>query len=107
MRAVVLHRYGGPEVLEFEETLRPEPKDDEALIRIVAASVNPVDVAIRSGKYAEYFHTSLPLIPGMDAAGIVEKTGTSYETQSGRSGLCFLHLAERRRLCRIRGREGK
>lgn len=78
MRAIVLHRYGGPEVVEFEETTRPEPKDDEAMIRVVAASVNPVDVAIRSGKYAEYFHTSLPLIPGMDAAGIVEKTGTNF-----------------------------
>ena len=78
MKAIVLHRYGGPEVLELEENLRPEPKDDEALIRVMAASVNPVDVAIRSGKYAEYFHTSLPLIPGMDAAGIVEKTGRNF-----------------------------
>src|SRR6476661_2273813 len=80
MRAIALHRYGGPEVLELEETVRPEPKDDEALIRVMAASVNPVDVAIRSGKYAEYFHTTLPLIPGMDAAGIVEKAGSKIST---------------------------
>jgi NADPH:quinone reductase-like Zn-dependent oxidoreductase len=78
MKAIVLHKYGGPEVLELEETTRPEPKDDEALIRVMAASVNPVDAAIRSGKYAEYFHTSLPLIPGMDAAGVVERTGKNF-----------------------------
>jgi D-arabinose 1-dehydrogenase-like Zn-dependent alcohol dehydrogenase len=71
MKAVVLHEYGGPEALNYGETPRPKPKDDEILIRVVAASVNPVDVAIRSGKYAEYFHTALPLVPGMDAAGIV------------------------------------
>ena len=50
MKAIVLHKYGGPEVLDYEETPKPEPKDDEVLIRVVAASVNPVDVAIRSGK---------------------------------------------------------
>ena len=75
MKAIVIHQYGGPEVLKYENAPRPEPKEDEILIRVMAASVNPVDVAIRSGKYAEYFHTKLPLIPGMDAAGIVEKTG--------------------------------
>ena len=78
MKAIVLHKYGGPEVLDYEETPKPEPKDDEVLIRVVAASVNPVDVAIRSGKYAQYFHTTLPLIPGMDAAGVVEKTGSKF-----------------------------
>ena len=75
MKAIVLHQYGGPEVLKYEDAPRPEPKEDEILIRVMAASVNPVDVAIRSGKYANYFHTKLPLIPGMDAAGIVEKAG--------------------------------
>jgi NADPH:quinone reductase-like Zn-dependent oxidoreductase len=80
MTAIVMHAYGGPEVLRHEKAPRPEPKDDEVLIRIVAASVNPVDVAIRSGKYAQYFHTDLPLIPGMDAAGVVEKAGSKIST---------------------------
>ena len=75
MKAIVIHQYGGPEVLKYEDAPRPEPKEDEILIRVMAASVNPVDVAIRSGIYAQYFHTKLPLIPGMDAAGIVEQTG--------------------------------
>jgi NADPH:quinone reductase-like Zn-dependent oxidoreductase len=75
MKAIVVHQYGGSDVLRYEDAPRPQPNDDEVLIRVVAASVNPVDVAIRSGKYAQYFHTTLPLIPGMDAAGVVEKAG--------------------------------
>lgn len=83
MKAIVMHAYGGLEVLKYEDAPRPEPKEDEILVRVFAASVNPVDVAIRSGEYAKYFHTKLPLIPGIDASGIVEKTGakiTKFKT---------------------------
>jgi NADPH:quinone reductase-like Zn-dependent oxidoreductase len=75
MKAIVVHEYGGPEVLKYEDAPRPEPKDNEALVRVIAAGVNPVDALIRSGKYAKFFGTTLPLIPGYDIAGIVEKTG--------------------------------
>jgi NADPH:quinone reductase-like Zn-dependent oxidoreductase len=74
MKAVVIHAYGGPEVLKVEDVPRPEPKEHEILIRVAAASVNPVDVAIRKGYLAELVG-KLPLILGMDAAGVVEKTG--------------------------------
>jgi NADPH:quinone reductase-like Zn-dependent oxidoreductase len=82
MRAVVIHAYGGPEVMKLEEVARPEPADDEVLIRVVAASINPVDVAIRKGYFAKLLG-NFPLILGMDAAGIVEKVGnkvTKYKT---------------------------
>src|SRR6266699_2306570 len=75
MKAIVMHEYGGPEVLKYEEVPRPEPKDNEVLVRMIAAGVNPVDALIRSGKYAKFFGTTLPLVPGYDIAGIVEKTG--------------------------------
>jgi NADPH:quinone reductase-like Zn-dependent oxidoreductase len=75
MKAVVIHEYGGPEVLKLEDVPRPEPKENEVLVRVIAAGVNPVDVLIRSGKYAKFFGTTLPLIPGYDIAGIVEKAG--------------------------------
>jgi NADPH:quinone reductase-like Zn-dependent oxidoreductase len=75
MKAVVAHEYGAPEVLKFEEVARPEPKEDEALVRVIASGVNPADPLTLSGKYAREFGTSLPLIPGYDIAGIVEKTG--------------------------------
>jgi NADPH:quinone reductase-like Zn-dependent oxidoreductase len=75
MKAVVLHAYGGAEAVKLEEVPRPEPKEDEILIHVIAASVNPVDVAIRKGYLAEIIGNKFPLVLGMDAAGIVEKTG--------------------------------
>src|SRR5947208_12126732 len=75
MKAVVAHEYGGPEVLKFEEVSRPEPKEKEALVRVIASGVNPADPLTLSGKFAREFGTHLPLIPGYDIAGIVEKTG--------------------------------
>lgn len=75
MRAIAIHAYGGPEVLKLEEVVRPEPVGDEILIRVVSASINPVDVGIRKGYLAELVG-NFPLIPGMDAAGIVEKVGS-------------------------------
>ena len=75
MKAVVINAYGGPEVLKLEDVPRPEPKEDEILIRVIAASVNPVDAAIRQGYLARIIGDKLPLIPGMDAAGVVEKAG--------------------------------
>src|SRR5262249_11773518 len=51
MKAIVIHEYGGPEVLKYEDIPRPEPKDDQLLIRVLAAGVNPVDGMIRSGMF--------------------------------------------------------
>jgi len=77
MKAVVAHEYGAPEVLKFENVPRPEPKENEALVRVIASSVNPADPLTLSGKYAREFGTHLPLIPGYDIAGVVEKTGAN------------------------------
>src|SRR5512146_2708215 len=77
MRAVVAHEYGAPDVLKIEQVQRPKPNDDEALVRVIASSVNPADPLTLSGKYAKEFGTHLPLIPGYDIAGVVEKTGAN------------------------------
>jgi len=77
MKAIVAHEYGAPDVLKVEEVPRPEPNEDEALVRVFASSVNPADPLTLSGKYAREFGTHLPLIPGYDIAGIVEKTGAN------------------------------
>src|SRR5262245_4760556 len=74
MRAIVIHSYGGPEVMKLENVALPEPAEDEVLIRVAAASITPVAVAIRKG-YLEKLVGNFPLILGMDAAGIVEKVG--------------------------------
>jgi NADPH:quinone reductase-like Zn-dependent oxidoreductase len=70
MKAIVVHASGGPEVLSYEDAPRPQPKDDEVLVRVTAAGVNPVDVFIREGRI-----TRFPFIPGMDVAGVVEQAG--------------------------------
>jgi NADPH:quinone reductase-like Zn-dependent oxidoreductase len=83
MKAIVVHEYGGPEVLKYEDVPRPEPKDDQILVRVIAAGVNPVDRVARSEKGAEFFQIKLPAIPGYDIAGVVEKTGaktTKFKT---------------------------
>src|ERR1700704_5911018 len=75
MKAIVVHEYGGPNVLKYEDAPRPEPKENEVLVRVIACGVNPADPLIVSGKYAKEFGTHLPLIPGYDVAGVVEKIG--------------------------------
>lgn len=72
MKAIVAHEFGGPEVLKYEDVPRPEPKENEILVRVIAAGVNPVDTYVRSGKFGT---PTLPLIPGRDIAGIVEELG--------------------------------
>lgn len=65
MRAVVIHETGDPDVLLYEEIDRPEPGEDEVLVRVHAASVNPVDWKQRRGRAAE-----LPAVLGRDISGI-------------------------------------
>jgi NADPH:quinone reductase-like Zn-dependent oxidoreductase len=76
MKAIVVHDYGGPEVLKYEDVPRPEPKDDQILVRVIAAGVNPVDGLIRSGMFAKYEKAAFPMILGADIAGVVEKAGS-------------------------------
>src|SRR3954469_23438317 len=75
MKAIVAHEYGAPEVLKYEDAPRPEPKENELLVRVIACGVNPADPLIVSGRMAKEFGTQLPLIPGYDVAGVVERTG--------------------------------
>src|SRR6059058_325178 len=75
MKAVLVHQYGGPEVLKYEDAPRPEPKENEILVRVIAAGVNPVDGSIRAGMFAKNSKNAFPMVPGYDIAGIVEETG--------------------------------
>ena len=73
MKAIRIHRFGGPEVMQVDEVPIPEPRDDEVLLRVHAASVNPVDYKIREGKFVG--PDKLPLTLGRDLSGTVEKAG--------------------------------
>jgi NADPH:quinone reductase-like Zn-dependent oxidoreductase len=76
MKAIVAHEYGGPEVLKLEDVPVPTPKEDEMLVKVVAAGVNSFDGSLLSGKWAKPPDgTQLPWHPGYDIAGVVEKVG--------------------------------
>ena len=77
MKAIVVHAYGPPEVARFEDAPVPAPKENEALVKVIAAGVNPADALAVSGKYAKEWGTQLPLIPGYDIAGTVAKVGAA------------------------------
>src|SRR6266705_54633 len=76
MKAIVAHEYGGPDVLKYEDVPRTEPEENQILVRVIAAGVNPVDGMIRSGMFAKYEKTVFPIILGADIAGVVEKAGS-------------------------------
>jgi NADPH:quinone reductase-like Zn-dependent oxidoreductase len=75
IKAIVIHEYGGPEVLKYEDVPPPEPKEDQILIRVIAAGVNPVDGMIRSGMFAKNGEGTFPMVLGGDVAGVVETVG--------------------------------
>ena len=75
MKAAVLHEYGGPSKLKYEDFEDPKPAPGEVRVRVLAASVNPVDWKMRSGEAKERFPVEFPGILGRDVAGVVECLG--------------------------------
>jgi len=73
MKAIVVHEFGGPEVLKLEEVPTPKPAAGQVLVRIHGAGVNPYDAYMRAGTYA--VKPPLPYTPGSDGAGIIEAVG--------------------------------
>ena len=77
MKAVRIHQFGGPEVMNVEEIERPVPAPDELLVKVHASGVNPVDWVIRNGANdALNSLFTLPMTLGWDAAGVVEAWGS-------------------------------
>lgn len=81
MRAVIQKSLGGPEVLEVVEAERPEPKGGELLVKVHAAAINPVDLAVRSGAFPLLGEP--PFGVGWDISGVVEKAGPGARFQVG------------------------
>jgi NADPH:quinone reductase len=73
MRAIVVHEFGGPEVIKLEEIPTPKPAAGQVLVRIHASGVNPYDTYMRAGTYA--VKPPLPYTPGSDGAGVIEAVG--------------------------------
>ena len=71
MKAIQIHQTGGPEVLQVAELPIPEPGPGQVLIRVEATGVNFIEIYFRKGVYK----SSLPLVPGSEAAGTIEELG--------------------------------
>ena len=79
MKAVVVHQYGGPEVLKFEDYPDPAPGPGEVLVRVAATSVNPIDYKRRAGLTKDFYPMKFPGLIGVDIAGTALQIGSGVE----------------------------
>lgn len=105
MKAIIVTQYGSPEVLKLQEIETPKPKDNEILIKVIAASVTAADSMLRKGTpyYARLFlglNKPTKPIPGTGYAGVVETVGKDVREYNvgdrvfGETGLGFSANAE-------------
>ncbi len=88
--AVEYEAYGGPEVLRLRRIAAPQPTPGEVVVKVHAASVNPVDWKVRSGLLQKFFPITFPAITGRDAAGEVVAVGSGADTALIGQRVCFL-----------------
>jgi NADPH:quinone reductase-like Zn-dependent oxidoreductase len=79
MKAIVVHQYGGPEVLKFEDYPDPVPGPGEVLVRVAAASVNPIDYKRRAGLTKDFYPLKFPGLIGVDVAGTAVRIGPGVD----------------------------
>jgi NADPH:quinone reductase-like Zn-dependent oxidoreductase len=79
MKAIVVHSYGGPEVLKFEDYPDPVAGSGEVLVQVAATSVNPIDYKRRAGLMKDYYPIIFPGLMGVDIAGTVVTIGPGVE----------------------------
>jgi NADPH:quinone reductase-like Zn-dependent oxidoreductase len=80
MKAIVIHGYGSPEVLQYEDCQDPVPGPGEVLVKVAASSVNPFDFKVRSGAMKDFVPLTFPAILGIDVSGTVESVGPGVTT---------------------------
>ncbi len=73
MKAIRIRQYGGPEVLGYGEAPQPTAGKGQVLVRVQAASVNPIDYKLASGAMKAISPLAFPWIPGGDFSGIIER----------------------------------
>jgi len=75
MKAIQVQKTGGPEVLTVVDLPVPEPKPNEAVVKISAAGVNYIDIYLRQGQYP----AALPFVDGQEAAGVITEVGSAVK----------------------------
>lgn len=79
MKAIVIHQYGGPDVLKFEETPDPVAGPGAVVVRVAAASINPIDIIERSGAMKDFRPMTFPNVLGWDLAGTIVSVGPQVQ----------------------------
>jgi NADPH:quinone reductase-like Zn-dependent oxidoreductase len=79
MKAIVIRQFGGPEVLEYADAPEPEVGAGETLVRVAAASINPIDIMERAGLTKDFNPIKLPYVPGWDLSGTVVRVGSGVD----------------------------
>jgi NADPH:quinone reductase-like Zn-dependent oxidoreductase len=79
MKAIVVYQYGGPEVLKFEDYPDPVPGPGQVLVRVAAASVNPIDYKRRAGLTKDFYPMHFPGLMGVDMSGTVSRLGREWK----------------------------
>lgn len=87
MKAIIVKKFGGPEVLEIGETPSPRAAAGQVVVRVEAAGVNPVETYIRAGTYAKL--PPLPYTPGSDGAGVIDHVGEGVKSFSAGDRVWF------------------
>lgn len=91
-KAVRLSWFGGLEALQIDPVAIPQAQDDEVLVRVAAASINPVDYKTREGKFPPVTEDKLPIILGRDLAGTIEAVGTRAHDTLSKGDAIFAHI---------------
>ncbi len=97
LRALSYKEYGDINVLELGETSRTEIAEDEVLIRVRAASLNPFDWKLRSGSLREVFELGFPITPGRDGCGEVVRLGDAVQDSQLEPGQLVSFISSRLR----------
>jgi len=105
MKAAVLHEYGPPSKLKYEDFPDPKPGPGEVLVRVQAASVNPVDWKMRSGAAKEHFPVTFPAVLGRDVAGTVRELGDGVDNFMVGDRVFALTWATYAELCVVKAAE--
>jgi NADPH:quinone reductase-like Zn-dependent oxidoreductase len=98
MKAIVLHEYGGPDKLKYEDWDDPEAGDGQIVIRVTAAGINPIDWKLRNGAMKAFMPLELPAILGYDYSGVIRAVGKGVKGYAegdkvfGRAGKTYAEL---------------
>ena len=75
VKAAIYKKYGGPQVIEIVDVEKPTPAQDQVLVEVYAASLNPVDIGIRAGRFGDSPHLKFPIVAAGNFSGVVSEAG--------------------------------